>query len=82
MVKYNLIGFNFFCISKYILLQIHLRQFMGTRYSAIDAQFMTEEDKIACGMLTVKPATSSSGTSFDSFLGSNDEVVDLQTGSQ
>lgn len=48
---------------------------MGTRYSAIDPQFMTDEDKIACGLLT---AESSLSNPFDSIVDSKDEVVDLQ----
>ena len=32
-------------------LQIHLRQFMGKRFSAMDPKCMTEEDMVSCGLL-------------------------------
>ncbi|RMX58213.1 hypothetical protein pdam_00000029 [Pocillopora damicornis] len=34
-----------------LYLQIHLRQFMGKRFSAMDPKCMTEEDMVSCGLL-------------------------------
>ncbi|KAK3735173.1 hypothetical protein QZH41_018139, partial [Actinostola sp. cb2023] len=45
-------------VNLYLQVIIHLRQFMGTRYSAIDTEVLTEEDKIACGMLPSQPSFS------------------------
>ncbi|KAK3735179.1 hypothetical protein QZH41_018140 [Actinostola sp. cb2023] len=60
------------------IIDIHLRQFMGTRYSAIDTEVLTEEDKIACGMLPSQHPSASKDSTLHSLLGTNDEVVDLQ----
>ena len=38
--------------------QIHLRQFLGRRFSAMDPKFMTEEDMISCGLLPSSPPPS------------------------
>ena len=51
---------------------------MGTRYSAIDTEVLTEEDKIACGMLPSQHPSASKDSTLHSLLGTNDEVVDLQ----
>lgn len=34
-----------------LYLQIHLRQFMGKRFNAMDPKCMTEEDMVSCGLL-------------------------------
>ncbi|EDO37239.1 predicted protein [Nematostella vectensis] len=39
-----------------LYLQIHLRQFLGTRYSAIDSKYLTEEDLEACNLVST-PST-------------------------
>ena len=37
--------------NSHLSLQIHLRQFMGKRFSAMDPKYMTEEDMMSCGLL-------------------------------
>ena len=57
--------------------QIHLRQFLGTRYSAMDPKFMTEEDMVACGLLPSLATASCSAA----FASEEEEMVSLDMGS-
>lgn len=41
-----------------LYLQIHLRQFMGKRFSAMDPKCMSEEDMMSCGLLPSSPPPS------------------------
>lgn len=51
---------------------------MGTRYSAIENELLSHEDKIACGMIPFQEPSTSKGNALSSFLEGNEEVVDLQ----